>query len=84
MGRLTTAVAFDVMQRKKEIVPWTCHVCGKEFDTPGGGICGECNKPTCKICLGVGAPYQIFKDKKPGALTCKPCAKRKKVAWDQI
>jgi hypothetical protein len=69
------------MQRKTEIVPWRCHVCGKEFDTPGGGICGKCNKPTCKICLGVGALYQVSKAKDARAPICKSCAKAKEINW---
>ena len=32
----------------KEIIPWTCHVCGGQFDTPGGGICSRCNRATCR------------------------------------
>jgi len=39
------------MNLSKKIIPWTCHVCGGEFDTPGGGICARCNKATCKIHL---------------------------------
>jgi hypothetical protein len=39
------------MNLSKELIPWTCHVCGRAFDTPGGGICARCNKETCQIHL---------------------------------
>jgi protein-arginine kinase activator protein McsA len=32
----------------KEIVPWVCHVCKGESNTPGGGICARCKQPTCR------------------------------------
>jgi len=36
------------MKSAKEIVPWKCHICRKEFDTPSGGICSRCNQATCR------------------------------------
>jgi hypothetical protein len=35
------------MNSSNEIVPWVCHICGGEFDTPHGGICGRCHGATC-------------------------------------
>ena len=35
------------MKSSKEIVLWVCHICGEEFDTPHGGICGRCQRVTC-------------------------------------
>jgi len=32
----------------KEIIPWTCHICGGQFETRSGGICSKCNKATCR------------------------------------
>jgi len=29
------------------IIPWSCHVCSREFERNGGGICRRCNKATC-------------------------------------
>ncbi|MEW6713941.1 MAG: hypothetical protein AB1306_02465 [Nitrospirota bacterium] len=36
------------MASSKEIVPWKCHICQGEFETPSGGICSRCNKATCR------------------------------------
>lgn len=36
------------MTTSKEVVPWKCHICRSEFDTPSGGICSRCNKATCR------------------------------------
>ena len=36
------------MNSVKKIVPWKCHICQREFDTPRGGICSRCNKATCR------------------------------------
>jgi len=32
-----------------EILPWYCHVCKREFEIElgNGGICDNCNRPTC-------------------------------------
>ncbi len=35
------------MKSSKEIVPWVCHICGGEFDTPHGGTCSRCKEVTC-------------------------------------
>ena len=35
----------------KDIVPWICHVCIGEFDTPNGGICARCKLPSCRLHL---------------------------------
>lgn len=35
------------MKSLNEIVPWVCHICGVELDTPNGGICGRCHRVTC-------------------------------------
>jgi hypothetical protein len=40
------------MKIEKNIIPWKCHVCGKDFDVTFGGICSKCNKPTCSEHLG--------------------------------
>ena len=29
------------------IIPWSCHVCAKQFDKYAGGICAKCKKSTC-------------------------------------
>ena len=33
----------------KQIVPWSCHICGRVFDVPShGGVCSICLEPTCR------------------------------------
>jgi hypothetical protein len=32
-------------------IPWTCHICQREFNAEHGGICGLCNNPTCGLHL---------------------------------
>ncbi|MGA2317460.1 MAG: hypothetical protein ABSG71_13905 [Thermodesulfobacteriota bacterium] len=44
------------MNAVKQVVPWKCHICYGEFDTPSGGICSRCNRATCHAHL-----YQIGK-----------------------
>lgn len=39
------------MSVQKDIIPWKCHICSREFDTPGGGICSRCNHATCRTHL---------------------------------
>jgi hypothetical protein len=41
------------MTLSKNIIPWQCHVCGRNFDTLYGGICKECGKATCNLCFGL-------------------------------
>ncbi len=36
------------MNSTKDVVPWKCHICRAEFDTPSGGICSRCNRSTCR------------------------------------
>lgn len=40
------------MNSEQNIIPWKCHVCGKDFDVTCGGICSKCNKPACNKHLG--------------------------------
>jgi len=35
----------------KTIIPWQCHICRSEYDTPGGGICSRCSRATCRTHL---------------------------------
>jgi len=36
------------MASSKDVVPWKCHICRSEFDTPSGGICSRCSRATCR------------------------------------
>lgn len=33
-------------------IPWRCAECGRNFATPGGGICYACGRVLCLDCLG--------------------------------
>ncbi len=56
-----------------KIIPWRCHVCGGEFETPGGGRCGKCGKVTCKACLKTSM-VQSDQGKKQIILVCQKCS----------
>jgi len=54
---------------QKVIVPWKCHICQSEFDTPDGGICSRCSRATCRTDL-----YQIgAKLKLESQWVCESC-----------
>jgi len=66
----------------KEVVPWKCHICAGEFDTPGGGVCSRCNRATCRAHF-----YQLAKKLKFESMwVCEECLtldekKFKKKRW---
>ena len=62
------------MDSRKEIVPWICHVCNKEFHVSSGGLCSECHKATCLKCLGVGTFTGILKQAEVKNPVCRYCA----------
>jgi len=62
------------MDSKKEIVPWICHVCNKEFHVDSGGLCSKCYKATCLKCLGVGTFFGISKQTRSENAVCRYCA----------
>jgi hypothetical protein len=65
------------MQTKKDIIPWKCHICGREFGTISGGICKECGKATCNVCFNLGKLKRMSKLKMPEARVCRTCANKK-------
>jgi hypothetical protein len=65
------------MQQNKDIIPWKCHACGREFDTAHGAICMECRKPTCNIRFGLGKLRRLGQFKIPKARVCRTCANKK-------
>ena len=65
------------MQQKQNIILWKCHVCEKEFDTIGGGICKECGKATCHICFGLSALKKLYQFKMPKTGVCRLCVDKK-------
>jgi len=66
------------MASSKEIIPWKCHVCGREFDTLHGGICKKCGKATCNLCFGLSKLTKLANLKMPKAQVCRTCAGKKK------
>jgi hypothetical protein len=62
---------------RKEIIPWKCHCCGKEFDAIDGGLCKKCGKPTCGICFGMGKLKNIVKLRIPEPRICRLCSQGK-------
>jgi len=62
------------MDSKKEIVPWICHVCDKEFNVNSGGLCSNCHKATRLKCLGIGTFFGISKQAKVENNVCRHCA----------
>jgi hypothetical protein len=75
-ARQSALLSLGVMNKQKDIVPWTCHICGRRFDTIGGGICNECGKATCIVCFGVGAFKNARRLKLSKPRTCRTCADR--------
>jgi hypothetical protein len=65
------------MQREKNIIPWKCHICGREFDTISGGICIECGKVTCNIFFNLGKLKRLGKLKMPEPKACRAYANKK-------
>jgi hypothetical protein len=52
----------------KDIVPWKCHICKGDFDTPDGGICARCSRATCRDHL-----HQIGAKKLEATWVCAGC-----------
>ena len=49
-----------MIMNQSNVVPWKCHVCQREFDMRGGGLCHRCNKTTCRSHLNqVGARLKL-------------------------
>ena len=65
------------MTSEKEIVPWTCHVCDREFNAGSGGLCSKCHKATCINCLGLntffGTVFGKRKKEKIENAVCRNC-----------
>ena len=57
-----------------KIIPWQCHVCGRKFDTPDGGLCSHCNKATCRRCLIPELNKEQVESKKASGHVCRNCA----------
>jgi len=60
--------------QEKLIIPWKCHICGRQFDTLGGGICKKCGMATCAVCFGIGTLRRLGQMKVPKGVVCRTCA----------
>ena len=60
-----------------DVVAWKCHTCGREFNTPHGGVCKECGKVICNLCLGLGKLTRIERSSLQKGHVCGPCAGKK-------
>jgi hypothetical protein len=67
----------NIRANSKQIIPWRCHVCGREFDTMSGGLCSKCGKVTCNICFGIGTLKRLGQMKVPNEAVCRNCATAK-------
>ena len=61
------------MTSEKEIIPWICHVCDREFNIDSGGLCSECHKATCLNCLGLRIFFGKWKKEKIENAVCLYC-----------
>ena len=61
----------------KQIVPWVCEICGREYGIFNGGICTICNRSSCYLCLGIGTVKGLKIKNKITKPICKYCAESK-------
>lgn len=61
---------------KTDFIPWTCHCCGRGFDTLDGAPCKKCGELTCSICYAIAAFKRIAKLKMPRFRICRYCVSR--------
>jgi hypothetical protein len=47
------------------IVPFTCEICGSQFDAPGGGRCDGCGKIACH--------EHLRRRQAPPSVMCRAC-----------
>jgi hypothetical protein len=57
-----------------DIQLWRCHICSEEFDTPYGGLCQRCNKPTCWEDL------RLVEANNDNQTVCKICVRENEIA----
>jgi hypothetical protein len=55
------------------IIPWSCHVCAKQFDKYAGGICSRCKKSTCLKHLKLVDYAAAEGPARPEQITCVNC-----------
>ncbi len=57
------------------IVPWTCHICGRRFDTLAGGKCRQCGNITCNVCFALAKISALIRFTFPRPGVCRRCIK---------
>jgi len=65
------------------IIPWSCHVCAKQFDKYAGGICAKCKKSTCLKHLKLVGYVKDQGPAKSEQITCVDCINPGEV-WPQL
>jgi hypothetical protein len=58
----------------EKVMPWTCHICGIQFETQLGGICSRCHKPTCGLHLQPQTPINHKAESLPRPFVCEKCS----------
>ena len=60
----------------KQIVPWSCHICGRVFNIPyHGGVYSICLEPTCRGHLRRTYDKDPSTDKRRLSFVCTSCRK---------
>lgn len=62
------------MNTSNSVIPWTCHVCGKEFKFSNGGLCTKCNQTLCLTCSNMKTGLRHIKNEGSESLICKICS----------
>jgi hypothetical protein len=62
------------MCTSNEFIPWTCHVCGKEYGEKEGGLCVRCKQVACDKHLRILLVDDISGEK--GKLICERCLEK--------
>ncbi len=60
---------------ERTVVPWRCHICGAEFNELRGGLCEDCDRPTCAACWGDQRAFVLSPQR---TRCCKSCATLKR------
>ena len=57
------------------IVPWKCHICGRQFDAMAGAKCRQCGKITCNVCFALAKLQALAQFRLPRSGVCRACVK---------
>jgi hypothetical protein len=65
------------MLQNREIVPWRCHVCSRQFDALGDAICNQCGRATYNVCFAAATMKLLGQRKQPAMRICRKRAEKK-------